>query len=118
MVRGSSVSLCRGRNGTAVGPPRSGTACANPPPVIRRRVRESVWLDERATLEEAKDSLQEAGQRIRSVQNRMRSDGMDDLADYRDLFVRITTALASTEAAYLEARRRRQFLDRQGEDGG
>lgn len=66
----------------------------------------------RATLEEAMDSLTEAGQRVRSVQNRMRVDGMDDAADYRDLFVRITTALASMEAAYLEARRRRQLLDR------
>ncbi len=65
-----------------------------------------------ATLEEAKDSLTEAGQRIRSVQNRMRADGMDASADYRDLFVRITTALAATESAYLEARRRRQLLDR------
>ncbi len=71
--------------------------------------------NERATLDEAKDSLTEAGQRIRSVQHRMRSDGMDDLADYRDLYVRITTALASTEAAYLEARRRRQLLDRDAE---
>jgi hypothetical protein len=42
----------------------------------------------------------------------MRADGMDDQADYRDLYIRITTALSSTEAAYLEARRRRQLLDR------
>ncbi len=73
--------------------------------------------NQRATLEEAKDSLTEAGQRIRSVQHRMRADGMDEAADYRDLYVRVTTALASTEAAYLEARRRRQLLDR-GEQGG
>jgi len=66
----------------------------------------------RGTLEEAMDSLTEAGQRVRSVQNRMRADGMDDQADYRDLYIRITTALSSTEAAYLEARRRRQLLDR------
>lgn len=68
--------------------------------------------NERATLEEAMDSLTEAGQRVRSVQNRMRADGMDDQADYRDLYIRITTALSSTEVAYLEARRRRQLLDR------
>ncbi len=74
--------------------------------------------NQRATLEEAKDSLTEAGQRIRSVQNRMRADGMDDNADYRDLYVRITTALASTEAAYLEARRRGQLLDRETNEGG
>ncbi len=71
--------------------------------------------NERATLEEAKDSLTEAGQRIRSIQHRMRADGMDEAADYRDLYVRVTTALASTEAAYLEARRRRQLLDRDAE---
>jgi hypothetical protein len=45
----------------------------------------------RGTLEEAMDSLTEAGQRVRSVQNRMRADGMDDQADYRDLYVRTST---------------------------
>ncbi len=68
--------------------------------------------NERATLDEAMESLQEAVQRERAVQNAMRRDGMEDDASYRDLFVRVTTALAMTEAAYFEARRRRQLLDR------
>jgi hypothetical protein len=46
--------------------------------------------DEDTVLEEAMDNLKEAGQRIRATQNLMRSQGM-------------------TEAAYLEARRRRDL---------
>jgi hypothetical protein len=62
--------------------------------------------DEDTVLEEVMDNLKEAGQRIRSTQNLMRSEGMTEGEDYRDLLTRLSTALAMTEAAYLEARRR------------
>jgi predicted RNase H-like HicB family nuclease len=60
-------------------------------------------------LEETMDNLKEAGQRIRATQGLMRSEGMTDGEDYRDLLTRLSTALAMTEAAYLEARRRRDL---------
>jgi hypothetical protein len=59
--------------------------------------------DEDTVLEEAMDNLKEAGQRIRATQSLMRSQGMTDGENYRDLLTRLTTALAMTEAAYLEA---------------
>jgi predicted RNase H-like HicB family nuclease len=62
--------------------------------------------DEDTVFEEAMDNLKEAGQRIRATQSLMRSQGMTDGEDYRDLLTRLSTALAMTEAAYLEARRR------------
>ena len=63
--------------------------------------------DEDTVLEEAMDYLKEAGQRIRATQSLMRSQGMTDGENYRDLLTRLSTALATYEAAYLEARRRR-----------
>jgi hypothetical protein len=54
----------------------------------------------RAVLNEARDNLKEAGQRIRATQSLMRSEGMRDGEDYRDLLTRLFTALAMTEAAY------------------
>jgi hypothetical protein len=68
-----------------------------------------VMADEDSVLEEAMDNLKEAGQRIRATQSLMRSQGMTDGEDYRDLLTRLSTALAMTEAAYLEARRRRDL---------
>ena len=65
--------------------------------------------DEDTALEEAMDNLKEAGQRIRATQSLMRSQGLTDGEDYRDLLTRPSTALAMTEAAYLEARRRRDL---------
>jgi hypothetical protein len=65
--------------------------------------------DDVTVLEEAMDNLKEARQRIRSTQSLMRSKGMTDGEDYRNLRTRLSTALAMTEAAYLEARRRRDF---------
>ncbi len=65
--------------------------------------------DEDAALEEAMDNLKEAGQRIRATQNLMRSEGMTDGENYRDLITRLSPALAMTEAAYFEARRRRDL---------
>jgi hypothetical protein len=41
--------------------------------------------DEDTVLEEAMDNLKEAGQRIRATQNLMRSQGMTDCENYRDL---------------------------------
>jgi hypothetical protein len=66
----------------------------------------SVMADEDTVLEEAMDNLKVAGQRIRATQSLMRSEGMTDSENHRDLLTRLSTALAMTEAAYLEARRR------------
>jgi hypothetical protein len=65
--------------------------------------------DEDTVLEEAMDNLKESGQRIRATQSLMRSEGMTDSENYRDLLTRLSAALAMTEAAYLEARRRRDL---------
>jgi hypothetical protein len=62
--------------------------------------------DEDTVLEEAMDNLKEARQRIRATQSLMRSQGMTDCENYRELLTRLSTALAMTEAAYFEARRR------------
>jgi hypothetical protein len=64
---------------------------------------------EDTVLKEAMDNLKEAGQRIRATQSLMRSKGMTDGENYRDLRTRLSTALAMTEATYLEARRRRDL---------
>ena len=64
---------------------------------------------ENAVLEEVMDDLTEAGQRIRATQSLMRSEGMTEGENHRDLPTRLSTALAMTEAAYLEARRRREL---------
>jgi hypothetical protein len=69
----------------------------------------SVMADEDTVLQGAVDNLKEAGQRIRATQSLMRSEGMTEGEDYRDLLTRLSTALAMTEAAYLEARRRRDL---------
>jgi len=65
--------------------------------------------DEDTVLEEAMDNLKEAGQRIRATQSLLRSQGMTDGENHRDLITRLSTALALTEVAYLEARRRRNL---------
>ena len=65
--------------------------------------------DENAVLEEVMDDLKEAGQRIRATQSLMRSEGMTNGENHRDHPTRLSTALAMTEAAYLEARRRRDL---------
>jgi predicted RNase H-like HicB family nuclease len=66
-----------------------------------------VMADEDTTLDEAMDNLKEAGQRIKATLSLMRSEGVTDGENYRDLLTRLSTALAMTEAAYLEARRRK-----------
>jgi hypothetical protein len=65
--------------------------------------------NEETVLDEAMDNLKQAGQRIRATQSLMRSQGMTDGENHRDLLMRLSTAIAMTEAAYLEARRRRDL---------
>jgi hypothetical protein len=60
-------------------------------------------------LDEAMDNLREARQRIRATQHLMRSQGMTDNENYRELIISLSSALSMTEAAYLEARRRREM---------
>jgi hypothetical protein len=62
-----------------------------------------------SVLDEVQDNTREAGQRLRASLNLMRSQGMLDDTDFRELLTRLSTALAMTEAAYLEARRRREM---------
>jgi hypothetical protein len=66
-------------------------------------------VGEDTILEEAMDNLKEAGRRIRATQSVLRSQGMTEGEKYRDLLTRLSTALAMTEAAYFEARRRRDL---------
>jgi hypothetical protein len=65
--------------------------------------------DEDTVLEEEMDNLKEAGRRIRATQSLMRSQGLTDGENHRDLLARLSTALAMTEAAYVGARRRRDL---------
>jgi hypothetical protein len=65
--------------------------------------------NEESVLEEALDNLREAAQRIRATQNVMRAQGMTEDMNYRELLTRLSTALAMKEAAYVEARRRRDL---------
>ena len=59
-----------------------------------------------SVLDEIQDNTQEAGQRLRASLGLLRSQGMIDDADYRELALRLSTSLAMVEAAYVEARRR------------
>ena len=62
-----------------------------------------------SVLDEIQDNTREAGQRLRASLNLMRSQDMTDTEDYQDLIARLRTAMAMVEAAYLEARRRREM---------
>jgi chromosome condensin MukBEF complex kleisin-like MukF subunit len=62
-----------------------------------------------SVLDEIQDNTKEAGQRLRASLNLMRSQDMTSSEDYRELVTRLSTALAMTESAYLEARRRREM---------
>jgi hypothetical protein len=55
--------------------------------------------NEESVLEEAMDNLREAAQRIRATQSLMRAQGMTEDANYRELFTRLSKALAMTKAA-------------------
>jgi hypothetical protein len=61
---------------------------------------------EGSVLDEAMENLKEAARLVRATQNRLWSAGMEDHPNYRDLTHRVMTALAMTEAAFVEARRR------------
>jgi hypothetical protein len=63
-------------------------------------------VDEEAILDEAIETLGEATQRLRAVRNRLWTIGVEERVNYRDLALRVHSALAMSEAAYLEARRR------------
>ena len=65
--------------------------------------------DEDTVLEEAMDNLKEARQRIRATQSLMRAEGMTDGENHRDLLMRLSAALAMTEAAYFEDRPRKDL---------
>ena len=62
--------------------------------------------EEEAILDEAMENLTEATQRLRAIRNLLWATGVEDRVGYRDLAQRVHSALAMTEAAYLEARRR------------
>ena len=62
--------------------------------------------EEEAILEETMETLGETTQRLRAIRNRLWATGLEEQVNYRDLAHRVRSALAMTEAAYLEARRR------------
>jgi transposase-like protein len=62
--------------------------------------------DEEAIVDEVMETLKEATHRLRATKNRLWATGTENKPNYRDLAHRVSTALAMTEAAYLEARRR------------
>ena len=62
-----------------------------------------------SVLEEIQDNTREAGQRLRASLNLMRSHSMTEDGNYADLTARLRTALAMVEAAYVEAKRRRDM---------
>ena len=75
--------------------------------VRTRRCKFTHGMADDSVLDEIQDNTKKAGQRLRASLNLMRSQGMSDDGNYRELVTRLSTALAMTEAAYLEARRRR-----------
>jgi len=54
-----------------------------------------------SVLDEIQDNTREAGQRLRASLNLMRSQGMLDEHNYRELESRSTVALAMVEASYM-----------------
>jgi hypothetical protein len=66
-------------------------------------------MTEDDVLDEAMDNLREGEQRIRANHQLLRSQGMTDNEDYRELVIILSTALAMTEAARLEMRRLREM---------
>ena len=62
--------------------------------------------EEEPILDEAMDNLKEAAQRIRATQNRLRASGLVEQRNCAELSYRLSAALAMTEAAFVEARRR------------
>lgn len=62
-----------------------------------------------SVLDEIQDNTREAGQRLRASLNLLRSQGLLDDPDHRELVTRLTVAGAMVEASYMEARRRREM---------
>ena len=62
--------------------------------------------EQKAVLEEALENLREAHHRIRATQNGIWSKGLSAHPNYQELSTRLSMAMASTEAAYMETRRR------------
>jgi hypothetical protein len=62
--------------------------------------------EEEPILDEVMDNLKEAAQRIRATQNRLRASGLVEQPNCAELSYRLSAALAMTEAAFVEARRR------------
>ena len=62
-----------------------------------------------SVLDEIQDNTREAGQRLRASLNLMRSQSMSEDGNYADLTTRLRVALAMVEAAYVEAKRRREM---------
>ncbi len=62
--------------------------------------------DEEVVFEGTLENLREAAQRIRATSNFMRSSGMREDPNHHDLAHRVASALAMTEAAGVEARRK------------
>jgi hypothetical protein len=65
--------------------------------------------NENTVLDEAMDNLREALQRIRATQHLLRAQGITEGENYRELVMRLSTALAMVEASYMEARSRREM---------
>jgi hypothetical protein len=63
-------------------------------------------MADEAVLDEIQDNTKEAGQRLRASPSLLRSQGIIDDADYRELASRLSTSLAMVEAAYMEVRGR------------
>ena len=59
-----------------------------------------------SVLDEIKANTKEAGQMLRASLSLLRSQGLMDDADFRELALRLSTSLAMVEACYMEARRR------------
>jgi hypothetical protein len=70
------------------------------------RWRYTCAMADEAVLDEIQENTKEAGQRLRASLSLLRSQGLLDDADYRELALRLSTSLAMVEAAYMEARRR------------
>src|SRR5829696_2539764 len=87
----------KSRAGTPRRIPRPAVLCTTLNRVSRRgtvtaRPYTSIMAHEDTVLEEAMDYLKEAGQRIRATQSLMRSEGMTEGENHRDLLTRLSTA--------------------------
>ena len=85
---------------------RAGALYSYPPSSTSLSPKLKGMADQDPIIDEALDNLQEAAQRIRATQNRMRAAGLQEHPNFRELSTRLSVALGVTEAACLEARRR------------